>query len=108
MLLEHRSELSLHLISVLWNRHHARSRKWPLPLLLFDVLFEDFRNLVCALLWVSLLTAFVVDISHAEPCCVAFGPFEVTAYCQPCILQGIAFEPKMERRSTLKLKQLTP
>jgi hypothetical protein len=45
--------------------------------LLANILSENFRNLIRALLWVPLLPAFVVDVSNTEACCVALGPFEV-------------------------------
>jgi hypothetical protein len=44
---------------------------------LANVLLEDFRNLVRALLGVPFLTALVINISDAKACCVALGPFEV-------------------------------
>lgn len=50
----------------------------PVPgLLLFDVFLKNLRDLVCALLGVSLLSALVVDEGNAKSCRVAFGPLEV-------------------------------
>jgi hypothetical protein len=48
-------------------------------LLLFDMFFKDFANLVSALLGISLLAALVIDVRDAESCCVALGPLEVAA-----------------------------
>ena len=48
-------------------------------LFLLDVLLEDRANRPGTFLGDSLLVVLVVDVSHAEPGLVAFGPFEVTA-----------------------------
>lgn len=52
---------------------HCRRRL----LLLFDVLVKDFRDLARTLLRVSLLSALVVDIGHAETRRIALGPLEI-------------------------------
>jgi hypothetical protein len=40
---------------------------------------EDVANFLRTLLWVALLTAFVIDISDAKACLVTLRPFEVAA-----------------------------
>jgi len=46
-------------------------------LLLFDILFKDFRDLAGTLLRVSLLSALVVNVGDAESRRVALGPLKI-------------------------------
>ena len=78
------------------SRLHRHTPQPLTMLLLFDVLVKNFRNLARALLRVSLLSTFVVDIGDAKACRVALGPFEIAASTHVVSILLIWFQRRLQ------------